>query len=1202
MKRNRFATGILIFMALAALAWGQGTTSKVTGVVTDPSGAVVPGASVTLINEGTNVSFQTVSSASGTYVFEAVQVGVYTVTVELSGFKKAALTGNRVTIGQPTTINVTLQLGETSETVTVTDAAELVQTSTSGNIGSIVEQKVLQALPIVGTRGRNPLALVDTQPGVVSGANTGGGSHVHGARDRAFNFTLDGIDTNETSAGGSNFSPLRTNPDSLAEFRVLTSNFTAEYGRSSGAQVAMVTRSGGNEFHGGVFWFYRTPSFNANEWQNNLTAVGKRQFVQHIPGFSVGGPIVKNRTFFFTNWQWLRARESSNPQRLVYTSEARKGNWRYVKGGRNQPAGVTGASVDSSGNVLPGVNVGSYSVATNDPQALGLSSITQARVGKTPLPNDFSRGDGLNIAGYNFTALQKEKQYDATVKIDHVLNARNTLFGRISWGQQDTVCDRVNGGEPPFPGLPCWVDTVRRPYNWAANWRWSPGPLITNELVVGQNHFKFDFITPTADPTKPELVFSDITMPETSLVGNLRTIDTYQVVDNFSYIRGAHVFKAGVNIRLQKHTDIRGSVAGLNVTPQVNFSTTTNTVDPTTFKIPTDINTTYDRPALQRGINFLLARVGSISQGFVAAGDNYAPGGTLFEFDARYPEIDFYWQDTWKVRRNLTVDLGLRLEMKLTPSNPENRVFAPNLPVKVGYGPSNTIRWQPGEMYNSDRNNWAPSIGIAWDPFSKGKTSVRANYRLAYDRISTFGISSAIYQSYPGQALGVINTDYGQAGGRLTNIPTLAPPAGVRPIDGLTPPALSSNFQTVMDPDFRMPKTNMWSLSIQHEVLNRTVASISYIGRRGVGLFGAYNVNQVEIRNNGFLDAFNIVKANGQSALMNQLLLPDTRRLSTETGSDMVRRLFTPDLNLNSVAAIASSINSRIQGGRSIPDLAGLGPYFFIPFPQFTGGIAVIDSNDYSTYHGMVLTLERSFQEGLSFLVGYTLSKSLDTRSFDPIFTRVSTGSAQSASSTPFDIYNRRLNYALSDFDRTHVLQGRWTYELPVGTGKRWLSSGALGNIVGGWQVTGFTTIQTGRPMTVYSGSSTMSNIVQTPANCTGCDRATGQVYDDPVGYVFYFNPTERATFSTPAAGAMGTTGRNYFRGPAGFNMDLGILKKTSVSESNYLEFRAEFTNLTNTPTFGFPTLTVTSSTFGRIRDSISSSSRKMQLALKYYF
>jgi hypothetical protein len=408
-----------------------------------------------------------------------------------------------------------------------------------------------------------------------------------------------------------------------------------------------------------------------------------------------------------------------------------------------------------------------------------------------------------------------------------------------------------------------------------------------------------------------------------------------------------------------------------------------------------------------------------------------------------------------------------------------------------------------------------------------------------------------------------------------------------------------------VDPDLRSPKTNMWSLSIQHEILPRTVLEAAYIGRKGVGLLGAYNVNQTEIRRNGFLDAFNIVKANGESPLMNQLLQPDTRRLANESGSQMVRRLYPSELNLNSVAALASAINSRFQGtpARSIPDLAGLGPYFFIPFPQYTGGIGVLDSNDYSTYHAMEISLNREVTEGLGFLVAYTLSKSLDTRSFDPTFTTYGTANNQYSSSTPFDIFNRKLNYAVSDFDRTHVVQARWTWELPVGKGKRFFNSGAMSQVFGGFEGSGFMTIQAGRPMTVYSGSYTMTNVVQTPANCNNCGRDLGTVFDDPAtGYKWYFNNNERASFSGVNAGAMGNTTRNYFRGPGGFSLDLGILKRNYITERHYLEFRAEFMNLLNHPTFGFPTLTVTSSTFGRIRDTVTSYSRRMQLGLKYYF
>jgi len=1197
---------LVVCLSLALGLYGQGTTSRVLGVVQDATGAAVPAAAVQLTGEATGVTFALKTSEAGAYVFEAVQSGLYTVTVEAAGFKKFVARGNAVTIGQPTTVNVRLEVGALAESIEVSGAAEAVQTSTSGNYGNLYSDRVIRDLPIVGTRGRNPLDLVYLQPGVVGGANTGGGVHVHGARDRAWNFTLDGIDTNETSAGGSNFSPLRTNPDMLAEFRIITSNPTAEVGRNSGAQVAMITRSGSNELHGGGFWFYRTPRLNANEWEYNMSQppLGKRKFVQNIFGGSVGGPIVKNRTFFFANIQRLMANQTNSVTRTVYTADARKGILRYVKGGRNSPAGAVGASVDFNGNVLPGVSIGTYNVAAADPQRLGLDKTIQAMLDGIPLPNNFSGGDGLNTALFVFATPERERQRDVVFKVDHVLNQRNTVFARVAFGRQDTVCDSANTGQPIFPGMDCFVNTERSPKNLAFNWRWNPVPSITNELVVGLNKFTFNFLSPLADLGKISMSGPVDTTTQYEW-GNLRTLRTWQVVENLGWFRGAHAFKFGGNIRLQQHVDERGSIAGYNAVQTLNFSTGVNTVDPATFGIPADINTTYDRPAVQSHINFLLGRVGSTARGFASTGDKFIEG--IYDFDARFPEYDLYWQDTWKVRKNLTVDLGLRWEAKLSPRTPDGRLKAPDKLMTVGAAPSTTVKWAPGPLYKDSWRNFGPSLGVAWDPTGAGKMSVRANYRLAFDRMATFGLSSAIFPNLPGTTLGITYTEFGQGGGRLANVPRLSPPSS-RPSDLAQPIPFSSSNVTVVDPGTGTPTTHMWSLSLQREIAPRTVLDVSYIGRRAYSLYGAYNVNQAEIFRNGFLDAFKTVKAGGESPLINTWLQADSRRSATETGSQMVRRLYSSDLALNSVAAVASSIAARLQGGRSVTDLSGAGPYVLWPFPQFGGGVYVIDSNDFSTYHAFEAQLERRISRGVSFQASYTWAKSLDTRSFDPIFTRVSTGSSQSASSTPFDIDNRKLNYGRSDFDRTHAWQMSWLWELPVGKGRAWGSAvpAALDHLIGGWQVAGYMRLTSGRPMTVYSGAYTFSSVVQSMANCTGCSQGMAKVFDDAAsGYKWFFDAGQRGLFSAPGPGEFGSSGRNVIDGPGYFTMAATVLKRVSmnsVREGMNLEFRADMTNLTNSPSFGFPTLTLTSTTFGRIRNTVASYSRQIQLGAKINF
>lgn len=394
-------------------------------------------------------------------------------------------------------------------------------------------------------------------------------------------------------------------------------------------------------------------------------------------------------------------------------------------------------------------------------------------------------------------------------------------------------------------------------------------------------------------------------------------------------------------------------------------------------------------------------------------------------------------------------------------------------------------------------------------------------------------------------------------------------------------------------------------LSLQREIAKSTIIEVDYIGRRAYHLFGAYNANQAKIFNNGFIDAFNTVKAGGDSPLIDSLTSADSRRGANETGSQMVRRLFQTQLNLNSVAAVANSLATRIQGGKSVVALSGQNPFFFTPYPQFLGGVSVIDSNDFSTYHGLQAQIQRRFRNGLEAQFSYVFSKSLDTRSYDPAFTIVSGANNQSASSTPIDIYNRRLNYALSDFDRTHVIQSYWVYEIPFGKGKQFFgtSNGFVQRLVGGWEVSGFLTAQSGRPMTVYSGSNTVSSVRQTPANCSNCPRNLGGVFADPASsFISYFTASQKALFSTPAPGDFSNTGRNYFRGPRFFDIDATLAKNIYFTERYYLQLRADASNLTNHPSFGFPTLTTTTSTFGQIRASTDSASRKIQLGIKFYF
>ena len=565
MKKSLLASLLLLF-CIIAVANGQGTTSRVTGTVHDANGARLPAAMVTLTNEATGVSFTTETSESGTYSFDLVQVGKYTVTIEKTGFKKF--------ISQATLLTSTslLPLTDTRNRRRDRDGDCSGRRRTSpnqhsGNIGSTIEQKTLESLPIVGTRGRNPLDFLNFQPGVVIGGNTGGGVNVNGSRDRAFNFTLDGIDINESTAGGSNFTPLRRILIRLQEFQVVTSNFTAELGRSSGAQVTLVTRSGSNDFHGNIFEYYRTPRLDAKSYPNTIAGTPKDQFVQHIFGGSIGGPLfnpgfgegrkmgwLRDKAFFFTNLQLLRAYDTGLVTRTVYTQSARDGIFRYTVNGPNVPVGGNGtAVVNSAGGQLFGACPNplpnplpagfrctrTFNIANNaagitpDPTLLNY-------LNAMPLPNNFTVGDGLNTAGFNFGSPQHERQYDFVTKFDFNLNSKNLVYVRYAQGSQTTLGDSANAGRPIFPDSTNFVDTYRTPKNLAVNWRWSPTGTVTNEAIFGISKFFFSFLTPFPDQNLP-FSFINVATANTNFSYNARGVRTLQFIDNLLSSRLAYL-------------------------------------------------------------------------------------------------------------------------------------------------------------------------------------------------------------------------------------------------------------------------------------------------------------------------------------------------------------------------------------------------------------------------------------------------------------------------------------------------------------------------------------------------------------------------------------------------------------------------------------------------------------------------------------
>ena len=448
--------GLLLLAGLIASA--QVSTSSITGTVSDASGAVVVGARVTALHEQTGMRFTTTTTDAGIFNFPSIQVGRYTLTVEADGFKKWVSAGNVLAVGEPLVLNVVLEVGDVAEVVQVESTYERLNT-TNAMISGVVTRTEIAQLPL---NGRNPLNLVVLEPGLVqrSTGAAGSGTHVFGSRDRAHNVTIDGIDANESSVPNPQSNIFRLTPDNVQEYRVVTHNATAEFGRNSGANVSIATRSGTNEFHGGVFYYHRNTALNANESFNKLFGQERPKLLLHQWGGDIGGPVLPNRTFFFFSYQGNRILQTQPISQsfgipLVYTELARNGIFRYVKGTIN----VDGVNISQNdrrlvdpltGNLLPGLPlctglggtlttncVDGFNFFAADPAGIGPDPDMLAMINSFPLPNSFTTvGDGLNTAGFLWNTPSRFTGPFFLIRGDHKFNDSHSIFASMRWASR----------------------------------------------------------------------------------------------------------------------------------------------------------------------------------------------------------------------------------------------------------------------------------------------------------------------------------------------------------------------------------------------------------------------------------------------------------------------------------------------------------------------------------------------------------------------------------------------------------------------------------------------------------------------------------------------------------------------------------------------------------------------------------------------
>jgi hypothetical protein len=1120
MRRTLFVGFTSLLLSVPCFAQTLGT---ITGEVKDSTGAVVPGVTVTVVNKATNATRTTATNEVGLYDFPALQPGAYTVKSELEGFK-AVSRDLELQVQQTARVNFTLELGTISEMATVTGVSPLVET-TNATIGTVIENRRIVELPL---NGRNYLSLVALSPNVsadFAGAGQSGDRQggtranqqlsISGQR-REFNYyTLDGVDNTDVNFNTYIFLP---SVDALEEFKVQTGVYSAEFGREA-SQVNVVTKSGTNNLHGTVFEFHRDDAFDARPYSFTASqaAAPKAPFKWDQYGYTAGGPAWRNHLFFMSNFEGYKDRKQFQTLYSVPSTAMRNGNFSELLGtipGNNAQTGQpNGVIVDPTQCTVVGTSRTCVPFAGNVIPGGRFNSIAKQLLEFYPEPNS---GGGLKN---NYLSLQNrvinKNQY--TQRMDFVQSSASNWMGRYSYGKEDelTPALKLNGTK-----LNTSVHQV------ALGNTWTVSSTLVNEARFGFNYFFNTFGRELAferDVIK-ELNVSGLSLnpPEAWGIPNISITSfsgfgdntegpytnrnkAFEFSDNISWIRGRHSFKVGGGIRYDMYNQVGNQFARGNFQFQ-------------------DIATGYA---------FADYMLGYTQQ------DEAAVALAVTKFRAL--SQSYYFTDTWKVRSNMTLDLGLRYEYTPpwldengtlmnasipchdTTPNVTNLACHPTL-VRIGSGDvyeGTPLRFAPNiqvardgrlgdRLIFDDKKNFAPRVGWAWNPSEKW--SLRAGTGIFYMQ-DTGNPRFDMARNLSGRRRD--NTLL------LTPDLTLDAPfrGGTSSANdcGVAPPlvCLSNVYVLGNMPDRKTPYMFQYLFNVQRELGASTALEIGYLGSRSHRLERMFDWNET-----------------------------------------------TP--------AVTGSVQSRK------------------PYPEFTK-VQEIGNVAEAKYNSLAVKLTRRLHQGLSVLGGYTFSKSLDNGS----------GIRTLNGDTLFPQNSNCLDceFGLSVFDVRHRFVSSVLYELPFGDGKPFMQSGLGAALLGGWQLSTIVSVSSGFPRTAYVGTDRSNT-------AGGQDRPNVVAGQDPNlpaderSVARWFNTN---AYTLNAFGTFGDAGRNTFYGPGITNVDASIIRNFRLLRTRTIQFRLEAFNALNNPIWNDPNTTLTSPLYGTI-NTTRKPMRELQLGLKFVF
>jgi Carboxypeptidase regulatory-like domain len=1248
--RHSFKMGIALAtttLLLCAIVVHAQDTTTMSGTVTDQAGKVLSGATVTITNIATNASRNTKTGDDGVFVFNQVFPATYNVRIEAKGFKSYVQENVELLVRTPMTLNAQLEVGAVSETVTVS-GGEVQLNTHDATMGNTITAQQISRLPL---EGQNIVSLLALQPGVTFIGNVGqdgnttdyrNGSVNGGKADQA-NVTLDGVDVNDQQGGQAFLSVLRVTAASLQEFRTVTSNPNADQGRSSGAQVSMVTKGGTNNWHGSAYEFHRNTIFTANDWFNNLNGTQRPKLIRNVFGASFGGPIIKDRLFFFLNYEGRRDAREESVLRVVPGADLRKGTFTFLQ------------FTDATKTATKISTLDAAAVTALDPAHIGPDPAVLARFQLYPLPNDKTVGDGLNTFGFRFNSPIKLRWNTYISRLDYNLtkDGKHTLFGRGNLqNDKDNSSQQFPGQTPRFTNL-----TTNKGF--AGGYSASLSQNLVNVLHLGYTRVGVENAGSSALASSHIVTFRNFDDLVPAVRSLTRFTPVWNVVDDVAWVKSSHSMQFGTNIRWIRNQRINFATSFSNAVINKAWLLSNGPIRP---PLIADTSTDHAMAALLGLVTQITSRFNLDIQGGKPV---TLPEGSAIKRRYAADEYEWYAQDSWRVKPSLTLTYGLRYGLYSPPWETNGLQVSPTFPLGLWFdtrgglmqrgipdnqsaplvqfnlaGPVNGKK----SFYDWDKNNFAPRFAFAYSPKSNrpvlkwltggeaNKMAIRGGYSLVYDRIGgalavnadsgtlSFGLSTSV--TNPAGVLTPLTTPRFT---NVTDIPTTSrdgqtlflPAPGFGTFPATFPSGLAAGgfaITSAIDDAIRTPYSQTITFSISRELPGNMVFEAAYVGRLGRHILVnddlAMPLNLVDPASG--MDYFtagqllarldlagtpvasvpkvafweNLFPGYATSTLTaTQVIYQKFYSATTGAGPDYTTSLFGIDVSCNPCSKL------------------GKFALFNSQFSNLNALRSIMPTN----YHSLQLLLRRRFTGGFTMDFSYTYGKSQDLASTlerNGLF-----------SGSIWNAWSPTQRKGISDFDMTHQANMNGLWEMPIGKGRHFLkdSPGWLDAVVGGWQLTGIMRVTSGLPTSIGNGFAFPTNWEFT-GNATqlkaipqtGVTKNVKVIPTDSGGPNIFADPLAAfSSFTHTLPGGVGT--RNSIRGDGFFTVDMGLSKawRMPYREGHRLSLRWEVFNVTNSVSFDPQALKGANldsrNTFGKYSGTLSSP-RVMQVGLRYDF